>query len=324
MVFWSLTFYTANAIFRFPIMDMVMTPVRIAILNTVFRAATITLLLPFISYIEKLVFTLIKDDPEDEDDKPNFDILEERFLRYPAIAISQSHTAVNGMAIQARKNIARAIDLLDNYTAERFQKIQEKEGLIDKYEDKLGTYLLQLTGKEMTEEQTREVTKFLHTISDFERLGDYAVNISKVANELMEKKRKFSEDAQKEMDVLEQAVMKIVDITVDSFCVDNLEDIGRVEPLRELIDILCDELKLRHVDRVRKGLCDMKQGFAFNDLLNDMERIAGHCSNVAVAMLELKNSSFDTHKYLKHARETQAEQYDTYFKEYEAIYNIDA
>jgi phosphate:Na+ symporter len=324
MVFWSLTFYTANAIFSFPIMDMVMTPVRIAILNTVFRAATITLLLPFISYIEKLVFTLIKDDPEDEDDKPNFDILEERFLKYPAIAISQSHTAVNGMAIQARKNIARAIDLLDNYTTERFQKIQEKEGLIDKYEDKLGTYLLQLTGKEMTEEQTREVTKFLHTISDFERLGDYAVNISKVANELMEKKRKFSEDAQKEMDVLEQAVMKIVDITVDSFCVDNLEDIGRVEPLRELIDILCDELKLRHVDRVRKGLCDMKQGFAFNDLLNDMERIAGHCSNVAVAMLELKNSSFDTHKYLKHARETQAEQYDTYFKEYEAIYNIDA
>ena len=166
------------------------------------------------------------------------------------------------------------------------------------------------------------MSKFLHTIGDFERLGDYAVNISKVAYELMERKKTFSDEAQQELKVLQQAVMQVVDITVDSFCADDLEEIERVEPLRELIGILCDELKLRHIDRVRKGVCDMKQGFAFNDLLNDLERIADHCSNVAVAMIELKNSSFDTHKYLKHVREERDIEYATYFKEFEELYSI--
>ncbi len=322
MVFWSIAFYTANAVIHFPIMDLAMNPVRIAIMNTVFRMATIFLLLPFIRYIEKLVYILVKDSPEDEEDKPNFDILEERFLKYPAIAVSQSHAALNSMAIQARKNIARSIDLLDDFSTDRYQKIQEKEGLIDKYEDKLGTYLLQVTGREMTEEQTKEVSKFLHTIGDFERLGDYAVNISRVANELMERKKAFSEEAKQELNVLQAAVMKIVDITVDAFCVDDLEEIRRVEPLRELIGLLCDEMKIRHIGRIRKGVCDMKQGFAFNDLLNDLERIADHCSNVAVAMIELKNSSFDTHEYLKHVRETRNMEYALYFKEYEETYNI--
>lgn len=322
MVFWSIAFYTVNAIVHFDFLDVVMSPVSIALMNTVFRTATILLLIPFIKYIEKLVFFLVKDTAEDEEDAADFDLLEERFLAYPALAITQSHEAMNGMTKKARKNIIRAFSLLEDYSEEKYRKVQEKENIIDKYEDKLGTYLMQLTGKEMNEAQIKQISKFLHTISDFERLGDHAVNISGVAKELHEKKIRFSDEAQYELSVLKDAVKEIVNITVDSFRDDNLETAGRVEPLRELISILCDEMKLRHIARLRVGICDMKQGFAFNDLLNNLERIADHCSNVAVAMIELEAKNFDTHKYLKSVRELKNEDYTAYFEEYEIRYDI--
>lgn len=322
MVFWSIAFYTVNAIVHFDFLDVVMSPVSIALMNTVFRTATILLLIPFIKYIEKLVFFLVKDTAEDEEDAADFDLLEERFLAYPALAITQSHEAMNGMTKKARKNIIRAFSLLEDYSEEKYRKVQEKENIIDKYEDKLGTYLMQLTGKEMNEAQIKQISKFLHTISDFERLGDHAVNISGVAKELHEKKIRFSDEAQYELSVLKDAVKEIINITVDSFRDDNLETAGRVEPLRELISILCDEMKLRHIARLRVGICDMKQGFAFNDLLNNLERIADHCSNVAVAMIELEAKNFDTHKYLKSVRELKNEDYTAYFEEYEIRYDI--
>ena len=322
MVFWSIAFYTVNAIVHFDFLDVVMSPVSIALMNTVFRTATILLLIPFIKYIEKLVFFLVKDTAEDEEDAADFDLLEERFLAYPALAITQSHEAMNGMTKKARKNIIRAFSLLEDYSEEKYKKVQEKENIIDKYEDKLGTYLMQLTGKEMNEAQIRQISKFLHTISDFERLGDHAVNISGVAKELHEKKIRFSDEAQYELSVLKDAVKEIVNITVDSFRDDNLETAGRVEPLRELISILCDEMKMRHIARLRVGICDMKQGFAFNDLLNNLERIADHCSNVAVAMIELEAKNFHTHKYLKSVRELKNEDYTAYFEEYEIRYDI--
>ncbi len=322
MVFWSVLFYSANAALHFGFMDMVMNPMAIAVMNTVFRMATITVLMPFVRYIEKLVFFLVRDTAEDVEDAADFDLLEERFLAYPALAIAQSHTAMNGMAKKARKNIGRAMSLIEDYSKDKFNKVQEKENLIDKYEDKLGTYLMQLTGKEMTEGQTKQVSKFLHTISDFERLGDHAVNISRVAAEIHEKKITFSDEGSQELRVLKDAVREIVCTTVDSFQEDDLLTAGRVEPLRELIGILCDEMKLRHIARLRTGACDMKQGIVFNDLLNNMERIADHCSNVAVAMIELEARNFDTHEYLKSVREMKNADYTAYFEEYKARYDI--
>lgn len=324
MIFWSIVFYTVNAIVHFDFLDTIMNPMSIALLNTVFRVATILVLLPFIKYIEKLVFLLVKDTPEDEEDGADFDLLEERFLAYPALAISQSHTAMNGMAKKARKNIVRALGLLEDFSEDKYNKVQEKENLIDKYEDKLGTYMMQLTGKEMNESQTRQVSEFLHTISDFERLSDHAVNISEVAKELHEKKIHFSDQAQYELNMLKDATREILMITVDSFQKDEISSAVRVEPLRELIGILCDELKMRHIARLRTGVCDLKQGFAFNDLLNNLERIADHCSNVAVAMLELESEALDSHEYLKNVREMKNEEYMTCFEEYEARYNINA
>ena len=184
------------------------------------------------------------------------------------------------------------------------------------------TYLMQLSMHDMTPEQAKQTSKFLHTISDFERLGDHAVNISRVAQELHEKSRTFSESATYELNVLEKALVEIVDLTVNSFVDEDLETAAKVEPLRELIGILCNDLKLRHIKRLRNGQCDLNTGFAFNDLLTNYERIAAHCSNIAVAILELDSSNFDIHEYTKSVRKLKDETYLTAFEEYEKKYDI--
>lgn len=323
MIFWSIVFYAVNAIVGgFSFLNMTMQPLTIALLNTVFRVATVIMLMPCIKLIEKLVFKLIRNSPEDEEEQADFDLLEERFLAYPDLAITQSHTAVNGMAQKAQKNIVTAVGLLNVYSDEQYNKVQERENLIDKYEDKLGTYLMQLTGRQLSEDQTKQVSKFLHTISDFERLGDHAVNISAVANDLEERKITFSQEANYELEVVLSAIREITDLTVHAFSEDDLGLAERIEPLRQLITILCNEMKSRHIIRLRKGKCDVQQGFAFNDLLTNFERIGAHCSNVAVAMIELEESEFDTHQYLRGVREMKNGEYLTIFNAYEKKYDI--
>lgn len=327
MIIWSIIFYTANSIYShingvdgFWFMELTMTPVTIALLNTVYRILTILVLAPFIKQLEKLVCVLIKKVPEEQEDYADFDLLEEKFLAYPDLAIAQSHVAMNGMAKKARKNVYRAMNLMEEYVEDKFNRIQEKENLLDKYEDKLGTYLMQLTGRQMNQNQIRQASKLLHTISDFERIGDHASGISKVARELNEKALSFSAEAEYELSVVEEADKEIVDITVQAFCEDNVELAKQVEPLRQVIRMLCGELKSRHIARMQKGKCDMEHSFAFNDMINNLDRIAAHCSNVAVAMIELESADFDTHKYLKNIRELKDSMYQTYLTNYERKY----
>lgn len=322
MVVWSVVFYSVHAFAHFSFMDMAMGPVEIALLNTVFRMATTLVLLPWIKWIERLVFWLVKDSEEDGEEQADFELLEERFLAYPAIAVNQSHKAMNGMARNARKNLERAFLLMEQYSQDKYQEVLEKENLIDKYEDRLGTYLMQLTGKAMNLDQTKQVSKFLHTLSDFERLGDHAENIAGVAKELYEKKMEFSEKAQYELNVVQSAVQEIVELTVNAFYEDDLEVAVKVEPLRNLIGILCDELKMKHIARLRTGKCKLKQGFAFNDLLNNFERIAAHCSNIAVAMIELEAEDFGTHAYLRNIKGVKNVDYNQQFELYEKKYDI--
>ncbi len=327
MIIWSILFYAANGIYGkangtdgFWFMNLTMTPVTIALLNTVYRALTILVLAPFIKQLEKLVCVLIKDAPEEQEDYEDFDLLEEKFLAYPDLAIAQSHAAMNGMAKKARKNVYRAISLMDDYSDDKFAKIQEKENLLDKYEDKLGTYLMKLTGSQMNKNQITETSKLLHTISDFERIGDHASGISKVAKELSGKGISFSAEAMYDLSVVEDADKEIVDITVSAFADDNLELAKQVEPLRQVVRILCGDLKTRHIARMQKGKCDMEHGFAFNDMINNLDRIAAHCSNVAVAMIELEAEDFATHKYLQTVRELKDSTYQRYLAEYEQKY----
>ena len=323
-IVWGIVFYAANAVADFSIMDLSMTPVRIALLNSVYRALTVLVLAPFIKAIEKLVCTLIKDKVDEDDDFNNIDKLEARFLAYPPIAIEQSKMVVYAMADKVRKNVYRSLRLLYDYDQSKREKVDKKENDIDQYEDKLGSYMVKLTSSELSDIEARTTSLILHTISDFERIGDHAVNISNLADEIHEKNVKFSEAAQAELKIMDACTHDIIDTSFHAFVNESVEDCYKVEPLREVVSLLCDELKMRHINRVQKGECGLEVGFVFNDLVMNYERIAGHCSNIALAMIELESSSFDTHEYTNSLHNVKSESYSKYLSEYEEKYNLNA
>ena len=318
---WGVVFYAVNAAVHFPFMDTTMTTVSIALLNTIFRFATVLLLTPMIPLLEKLVSFLFPDKAS-TGALADIDRLEERFLAHPALAIEQSRLAIDSMARQAQDNILFAFSLLDKFSDEQFAALQENEEAIDHYEDKLGTYLIKITSKELTPRQTADVSKYLHTISDLERISDHSLNIGETAQELYTKKIVFSPTGARELKVMLAAVTRILEITINAFLDNDVAAAYRVEPLEELIDNLCDEMKLHHIDRLQTGECTLNHGFAFNDLLTNCERVSDHCSNIAVAMIELESDSFDTHEYINSVMAMHSHSFDEYYSEYSKEFQI--
>ncbi len=316
VILFSIIFYTLNAIVDFPFMSVTMTAVSLALMNTVFRFIIVVMLAPFISLLERICRVIIKDKPQDAAVLEDFDRLEERFLDHPALAVEQSRLTANSMAMRARDNLFDAFRLITNYSDEGFRHVNELEDIVDKYEDKLGTYLIHITSRELNSEQYESVGKYLHTINDFERISDHALNVAECAQEMHEKEIVFSADGERELRVLFAAVTEVTNIAVDSFINNDLDLAYRVEPLEELIDNLCDELKLHHTDRLQKGICTLNHGFVFNDLLTNLERISDHCSNIAVASIELESDSFDTHEYISSLKEVRSHYFDEYYSEY--------
>ena len=319
---WAVIFYGANAIVHFTFMNTVMTTVTVALMNTLFRLATLLVLMPAIPLMEKLVIWLIPDKENELLEQHDMDRLEERFLQHPALAIEQSRLVTDSMAEKARDNLLRAMHLRKEYSERGFEQVDEVEQLIDRYEDKLGTYLMKLTARSLSPEQTEEVAKYLHTISDFERISDHACNVADVCQEIDEKKIEFSESARHELQVLEGAVTEILAISIEAFTSGNLQLAARVEPLEEIIDGLCDEMKSHHVERLQQGLCTLNQGFVFNDLLTNYERVADHCSNIAVAVIEVESDSFDTHEYLNSVKAVKDASFARFYDEYKQKYSI--
>lgn len=322
MIIWAIIFYGANAIIHFTFLDATMSPVLVAIMNTVFRVLTVCVLFPFIPKIEKLVKTLVKDTEEDMDDNADFDLLEERLLAYPALAIGQCNRVMDGMARKVRKNVGRALNLINEFTPEQYKKVQSKENLIDKYETKLGEYLMQLTKREMNTMQTRQVSVCLHIISDLERVGDYASNVARVTNMIHEGNIEFSEEALKEINVVMDAVRETTNLTVQAFQKHDEETALKVKPLTLLVSMLCEELKMRHVTRLSHGDCGLEQGTVFNDLLNSMDRIAAHCSSVAIAVVKKEDMDSDMHIQSSAVRDFGNDDYRHMFAEYAAKYDI--
>ncbi len=321
-IIWATVFYSANAFLHFEFMNRIMSPVSIALINSVFRIATMFALSPFIRHLEKLVSVIFKDNPEELEDIRDIDLLEERFIAHPALAIEQSRQAVFSMARKSFKNVLRAISLLSDYEQKRYQKVYKKEEVIDKYEDKLGTYLVKITGVELKESQTRDVSLILHTIGDFERISDHAVNIADLASELHDKKIKFSKEAVRELKTLHSAIADILELSINSYTEGDLSGAYMVEPLEEVIDHLCHDLKARHINRVQTGHCTLNQGFIFNDLIANYERIADYCSNIAVAMIELHSDVFETHEYLNSLKEIDNSEFLNSYEKYKKIYAI--
>ncbi len=317
-------FYGLALFIKFPFLTASADSVGVALINSLYRVAMVLVLFPFIGLLEKFSHILVPDKNGEKaaDDGVTFGNLEERFITHPALAVEQSRLAMCDMANKVKDNLSLAISLLKKYSRDGHDKITSTENIIDTYEDRIGTYLVRITGRELGEKQNKDVSRFLHTVSDFERIGDHAVNLAKAANEINRKHIEFTAGAGHELHIIAAAVTEIVDISFSSFENDDVQLAYRVEPLEEMIDILCDKAKHNHVERVRAGECTLEHGFVFNDMITDFERIADHCSNIGVAMIELESNLFDTHEYLTNLKHLKTATFSRYFDEYEKKYEF--
>lgn len=318
----ALLFYIPDFFADFTVKYTVMNTVSIALVNSLFRIVTALVLLPFIDRIAKLICAIIKESDDERRANEVFDRLDERFLQHPAVAVEESRITVNAMAACAKNNLLSAVSLLRDYSAAGFAAVESAEELVDQFEDKLGSYLVKVTALELTVEQSSRVSKYLHALSDFERISDHAVNISENAQEKHEKKVTFSPDGQKELDVLSSAVEEILSLAIDAFVNDDISEAYRVEPLEERIDVLCDEMKLNHIERLQRGECSLEHGFIFNDLLTNFERVADHCSNLAIALIELHSHEYDPHSYIISLKELHSHDFDSLYAHYSEKYSL--
>lgn len=315
-------YYGISAFVDLGLSGLVMSPVTIALVNSVFRALSVAILLPFNKLLLAFVETIIRVSEEERSVNASLDRLDERFLAHPALAIEQSRLTVNDMADASQTNFFSALNLLAHFSEEDFHRVEKGEDKVDEFEDKIGTYLMGINANELDRVQNENLSKYLHTLSDFERISDHAMNIAEAAREIAEKKLYFSEAARRELSVLSTAVSDMVSLCFESFKKNNVEDAFRVEPFEERIDILCDEMKLRHVDRLQNGVCSLGQGFVFNDLVTNLERVADHCSNIAIAMIELQADTYDAHSYVINLKELHSHRFDEYYEEYSKKYEI--
>ena len=318
----ALLYYGINAAVDLGLQNRVMDPFSIAATNTIFRVLTAVFLMPFNRRFIMLAEKLIRISESERSQNASFDRLDERFLTHPSLALEQSRLTVNDMAGAACDAIRDATALVWQFSPEGFQKIERKENLVDEFEDRLGTYLVKLNARELNTRQNEDISKYLHTISDFERISDHAMNIAEVAQKINENKVHFSDEAAREMKILIAAVEEILSLSIGAFETDDIERANAVEPLEERIDELCDEMKLHHVDRLKKGICTLNQGFPFNDLITNLERVADHCSNIAIAMIELNRDDFETHGYVINLKELHSHRFDEYYETYAEKYRI--
>ena len=310
-------FILENYILHTKFINQIINPVGIALAHTIFNVVTMTLLFPFTKQIEKLAIKLVKPK-EDEEEV----FLDERLLLTPTFAINECKHLSNAMAIMAKKNFFRSLKMINNFSPRRLDKILRKEPRIDMYEDKLGTFLVKLSGKDISEEDSNEISKLLHCIGDFERIGDHGINILKIAQEMNEKQIMFSDEAKAEIQVAANALSEIAELTMKAFCEDDLVAAKRIEPLEQVVDIVISEIKDNHVKRLQEGKCTIELGFMLNDLLNNMERVSDHCSNVAACIIQLKDSTFATHEYLNEIKTSQDEEFKKEFEEYKNKYSL--
>ena len=321
VVFMSL-FYLINTAVHFPFMTQMATPATIAITHSVFNITATLVWLPFSNLLVKLACLTIRDDKSDEVSKEDqeFMILESRFLEKPAFAVEQGRNAARHMERDSRKALDISLGLLRNYEEEQAERVQKIETKVDRYEDELGTYLVKLNNKDLSEKDSHSVSIMLHCIGDFERISDHAVNIMESARELHEKNLSFSPEARTELQVLASVVGRIVDTAYDVFDKQDMNLTRDVEPLEEMVDELSREMKRRHVNRLRSGECTIEMGFILTDLLTSLERIADHCSNISVCVTQVRENLYDTHSHLESLKNEPDEGYYNRLEELQREY----
>ena len=320
-VVFLLGFYGLNAIIGFSFFNETANTFGIAIVHTVFNVVTTAILLPFNRVLERLAIMTVPDSPTDSGEQHS--LLDERLLTTPSVAVGRAMLVGGDMAEICRTALLQAMSTTRVWNDAIADEVTRKEDAVDHYEDALGTYLVKLSAKHLSQDDNRTVNTLLHTIGDFERVSDHAVNLIKAAKEIRDKSIQFSEEALNDLSVLEAAVQDIVNRTVDAFQKNDVYAAKKIEPLEEVVDGLVREVKSRHIMRLQAGACSIEYGFVLDDLLTNYERIADHCSNIAVAMIEVSLDRFDTHEYLNAVKHGDDVKFERRYEKYRDRYTFE-
>lgn len=316
-----IVFYTINAFFPFAFLGGVAGEMGIAVIHTAFNVLATLVLFPCAGLLEKLACHIVPDTKEEEKEN-EFELLDERFLDRPALAVSYATTVTERMAQLSRETLVKASELVFNYNEESYNEVCELEDKVDQYEDKLGTYLVKLSNHYLNHRDSQILSVLLHSIGDFERISDHAVNIAHSAKEMYDKELSFSDKAMEELTVFRKAVEDIMSSTVEVFTENDLEKAKKIEPLEEAIDYINGEIKKRHIKRLRKGKCTIELGFVLSDITTSFERISDHCSNIAVCILQIHENVFDTHEYMDVMKAKDNVAFAQEVKQYQLLYAL--
>lgn len=325
-VVFMVVFYTVNSFVHFQFLNDSANAAGIAVVHSVFNVAATLLLLPFSGGLEKLATLTVRDKDEVEKNTPAelemLKRLDARFLEKPAFAVGHCIEVVKYMAQLSKNSVDMALSLVDNYDEAVRDKVEDLEGIIDTYEDEVGSYMVKLSSKELSHEDSQKVSIGLHVIGDLERMSDHAITIADICRKMNEAGASFSEKAKSELGVYKDAVQNIVSMTVEAYDKEDLQEASHVEPLEEAINELNSAVKKQHIKRLQKGKCTIELGISLENLINNYERVADHCSNVAVAMLQLKSDNFDTHEYLDNMKKDSNIDFQSMYTYYREMYKL--
>ena len=320
VAFFMIPFYILNGCFNFSFMTDSASAVGVAVIHTAFNVIMLLIIFPFTSVLEKMVYMTLPLTEAEKEDSRKIQILDPIFLDRPALALEMCKNAAVDMAKHARDGMLLAMGLLTEYDEKKAQKVRELEDLVDRYEDELGSYLVKINGHHMSSKDSQEISILLHCIGDFERISDHSVNIMASAREMYEKDASFSKKAQEELVIFTQAVTDILDTAIKVFCDEDLNLAKKVEPMEENIDYLSEEMKKRHIKRLRKGKCTIEMGFVLSDITTNYERVSDHCSNIAVSIIDAHEHNMNAHeamRSMKKSNPTFLERLDDYSRKYQ-------
>ena len=311
-------FFIITSLFSLSFVDLPISAAGIALCHSVFNITTTAILLPFTRALERLSRILVPDTKQEEKEV----LIDERLLRSPSFAIAECQNLTFAMAKTSEQIIHTALSLFENWNDETSHTVSDLEDMLDHYEDEIGSFLVQLSSKTLSDEDSRTVSKLLHSIGDFERIGDHAVNIQDSAREMFEKEILFSPAAAEELGIITSALSEILSLAVHAFTEDDTELASQVEPLEEVIDDLVESARMRHIARLKRGECTIELGFVFTDILTNIERVSDQCSNIAVCVIEIRKNAFDTHSYLHDVKASPSSEFSECFEQYHKKYML--
>lgn len=322
-VVFMLVFYGVNAVVSFDFLGTTANPAGIAIVHTAFNICATALWFPFSKLLVKLACITVRDK-EEQGETPDaiLQLLDSRFLDTPSLAIEHSKRVGIHMAEISREALCTAVSLLSEYKESVAERVRELEGEVDKYEDALGTYLVKVSSRNLSEKDSHTCSILLQSIGDFERISDHALNIMESAQEVHNKGLMFSPKAAKELKTFTNAIEDILNKAIEVFENENVEAAENIEPLEEVIDYLQAELKKRHVKRLREGKCTIEMGFVLSDITTNCERVADHCSNIAVSVIQILQDGFETHEYLDMVKSVENEAFRREYQECKTRYAL--